>query len=137
MYSPVWVSFPTCRVLEAVAMEPAWRQQGRGRGRSQEGQGERSRPLQKERERPGAAAGVCGAGRGGRTKSATTPEPQRGEDSYQHGTIYYYIITPTGYELRLSVTDRCVRPVQVRGDQEVQPGCCSAIGREPYQLLLL
>ncbi|XP_070785533.1 NF-X1-type zinc finger protein NFXL1 [Enoplosus armatus] len=59
-------------------MEPAWRQQGRGRGRSQEGQGERPRPPQKERERPGAAAGVWGGGRGGRTKSATTPEPQHG-----------------------------------------------------------
>ncbi|XP_037614854.1 NF-X1-type zinc finger protein NFXL1 [Sebastes umbrosus] len=62
-------------------MEPAWRQQGRGRGRSQEVQGERSRPQpQKERERPGVAAvpGGWGAGRGGKTKSATTPEPQHG-----------------------------------------------------------
>lgn len=61
-------------------MEPAWRQQGRGRGRSQEGQGERSRPPQKEQERPGAAAGVWGAGRGGRTKTAAPSDPPKGED---------------------------------------------------------
>ncbi|GLD74190.1 NF-X1-type zinc finger protein NFXL1 [Lates japonicus] len=64
------------RVWEAVAMEPAWRQQGRGRGRSQEGHGERSRPPQKERERPGAAAGAWAAGRGARTKTATAPGPE-------------------------------------------------------------
>ncbi|TNN77278.1 NF-X1-type zinc finger protein NFXL1 [Liparis tanakae] len=46
--------FSLPRVSEAVAMEPAWRQQGRGRGRGQEGPGERSRPPQKEREGPGA-----------------------------------------------------------------------------------
>ena len=67
------------RVQEAVAMEPAWRQQGRGRGRSQEAQGERSRPPQTER--PAAAAGAWAPGRGGRTKSTAAPEPPRGEDT--------------------------------------------------------
>ncbi|XP_023201832.1 NF-X1-type zinc finger protein NFXL1 isoform X2 [Xiphophorus maculatus] len=51
-----------------VAMEPAWRQQGRGRGRGQEGQGERPRPLQKDR--PGVPAG-----RGAKTN----PGPAKGE----------------------------------------------------------
>lgn len=126
-----------CRVSEAVAMEPAWRQQGRGRGRSQEAQGERSRPpQQKEKERPGgAAAGPWGAGRGGRTKTAAAPEPQRGEDG-RVLTCSWASGDQTGWRLFVSVTDRCVGPVQVRGDQEVQPGCCSAIGGEPDQLLL-
>uniref|UniRef100_A0A3B4Z4S1 Cyclic nucleotide gated channel subunit alpha 1b n=1 Tax=Stegastes partitus TaxID=144197 RepID=A0A3B4Z4S1_9TELE len=39
--------------------------------------------------------------------------------------------------LTLSVTDRRRAAGQVRGDQEVQPGRRSAIGREPRQLLLL
>lgn len=60
------------QVSDAVAMEPAWRQQGRGRGRGQEGQGERSRPLQQERQR------LVGGG-GGRPKAAAQPEPQCGE----------------------------------------------------------
>lgn len=58
------------QVSDAVAMEPAWRQQGRGRGRGQEGRGERSRPLQPERQRL--------VGGGGRPKAAAAPEPQCG-----------------------------------------------------------
>ncbi|KAK1889726.1 NF-X1-type zinc finger protein NFXL1 [Dissostichus eleginoides] len=80
----------TTESLEAVAMEPAWRQQGRGRGRGQEG--DRPRPPEKERERPGVGGGGRGGrgggggggagggrggggGGGGKMKNAATPEP--------------------------------------------------------------
>ncbi|KAF3698302.1 NF-X1-type zinc finger protein NFXL1 Ovarian zinc finger protein [Channa argus] len=59
---------------EEVAMEPAWRQQGRGRGRGQQ-EGERSRPPQKERERPGAAGGVWVSGQVAGTKTVASPKP--------------------------------------------------------------
>ncbi|XP_027866316.1 NF-X1-type zinc finger protein NFXL1 isoform X2 [Xiphophorus couchianus] len=52
----------------SVAMEPAWRQQGRGRGRGQEGQGERPCPLQKDRTGVPAGRGV-----------ETNPGPAKGE----------------------------------------------------------
>lgn len=61
-----------CKVREAVAMEPAWRQQGRGRGRGQNGQADRPCLLQMERP--------DGQEQEGKTKVTTVPGPQCGED---------------------------------------------------------
>lgn len=61
-----------CKGREAVAMEPAWRQQGRGRGRGQNGQGDRPCLLQMDRP--------DGQEQQGQTKVTTVPGPQCGED---------------------------------------------------------
>lgn len=102
------VSFPSCRALEPVAMEPAWRQQGRGRGRSQEAQGERSRPPQKEKEKPELMGGV-----GGKTKSAAKPERQVGEDALFliWFNLQLSLVAATHLSLSLFWTDRRVGPI--------------------------
>lgn len=64
-----------CKVQEAVAMEPAWRQQGRGRGRGHNGQGDR--PCLLQMERPDGQKQV------GKTKGTTVPGLQCGEEGLE------------------------------------------------------